>query len=130
MHFLTRTRTAGYLIILTASGTLFASHTAHAQGDAAEGKKTFSHCSACHSTKAGENRIGPSLAGIYGRKSGTEPGFNYSAAVKKLNVTWDEKTLDQWLQGPPKMARGTKMVYSVPDEKDREDLIAYLKTLK
>ena len=90
----------------------------------------YPHCAACHSIKPGENRIGPSLAGVYGRKSGTEPGFNYSEAVKKLNVTWDEKTLDQWLQGPPKMARGTKMVYSVPNEKDREDLIAYLKTLK
>jgi cytochrome c len=70
------------------------------------------------------------LAGVYGRKAGMAPGFNYSSAVKGLNVTWDEKTLDEWLQGPAKMARGTKMIYSVPNEKDRQDLIAYLKTLK
>ena len=69
------------------------------------------------------------MAGVFGRKSGTEPGYNYSPAMKGLNVTWDEKTLDEWLQGPSKMARGTKMVYFVPNEKDRQDVIAYLKTL-
>jgi cytochrome c len=76
-----------------------------------------------------ENKFGPSLAGVFGRKSGTEAGYNYSSAIKGLNVTWDEKTLDEYLRGPGKFVRGTKMVYSVPDEKDRQDVIAYLKTL-
>jgi len=80
-------------------------------------------------TKPGENKFGPSLAGVFGRKSGTEVGYNYSSAMKGLNVTWDEKTLDEYLQGPGKFVRGTKMVYLVPDEKDRQDVIAYLKTL-
>ena len=83
----------------------------------------------CHSTKPGENKLGPSLAGVFGRKSGTEPGYSYSSAVKGLNVTWDETNLNEWLQGPSKFAKGTKMIYSVPDEKDRQDVIAYLKTL-
>jgi cytochrome c len=68
-------------------------------------------------------------AGAFDRKSGTEPGYNYSAAMKGANVTWDEKTLNEYLQGPGKFVRGTKMVYFVPDEKDRQDVIAYLKTL-
>jgi len=46
----------------------------------------------CHSTKPGENKVGPSLAGVFGRKSGMEPGYSYSSAVKGLNVTWDETT--------------------------------------
>ena len=44
-------------------------------------------------------------------------------------MTWDEANLDAWLQGPGKFVRGTKMIYSAPDEKDRQDVIAYLKTL-
>jgi cytochrome c len=123
-------RLAGYSIMLVLAGGLAMPLTAHAQGDAAAGEKTFAHCAPCHSIKPGEKKLGPSLAGVYGRKSAAEPGYSYSSALKGLNVTWDEKTLDEWLQGPGKFARGTKMVYSMPDEKDRQDVIAYLKTLK
>ena len=130
MHFLNRIRATGYLIMLAFAGMLFVPLTAHAQGDAAAGEKTFEHCAACHSNKPGENKLGPSLAGVFGRQSGTVPGYNYSSAMKGLKVTWDEKTLDEYLQGPGKMVRGVKMVYSVPNEKDRQDVIAYLKTLK
>ena len=119
MHSLARIRAAGYSIMLVFAGVLAMPPPAHAQGDAAP----------CHSTKPGENKFGPSLAGVFGRKSGTEPGYNYSSAMKGLNVTWDEKTLDEYLQGPGKFVRGTRMVYFVPNEKDRQDVIAYLKTL-
>jgi cytochrome c len=129
MHTLTRIRAAGYSIILATAGTLSVPLMAYAQGDAAAGEKVFAHCAPCHSTKPGENKFGPSLAGVFGRKSGTEPGYNYSSALKGQNVTWGEANLDGWLQGPGKFVRGTKMIYSVPDEKDRQDVIAYLKTL-
>jgi cytochrome c len=129
MHSLAVIRAAGYTIMLVFAGVLAMPVTAHAQGDAAAGEKVFAHCAPCHSNKPGENKFGPSLAGVFGRKSGTEPGYSYSSAMKGLNVTWDEKTLDEYLQGPGKFVRGTKMVYFVPDEKDRQDVIAYLKTL-
>jgi cytochrome c len=129
MHSLTRIRAAGYLIMLASAGALSVPLTAYAQGDAAAGEKVFAHCAVCHSNKPGENKFGPSLAGVFGRKSGTEPGYNYSSAMKGLNVTWDETNLDEYLQGPGKFVRGTKMVYFVPNEKDRQDVIAYLKTL-
>jgi cytochrome c len=129
MHSLTKIRAAGYLIMLVSAGALSVPLTAYAQGDAAAGEKVFAHCAPCHSTKPGENKFGPSLAGVFGRKSGTEPGYNYSSAMKGLNITWDEANLDAWLQGPGKFVRGTKMIYSVPEEKDRQDVIAYLKML-
>jgi cytochrome c len=129
MHSLTKIRAAGYMIMLASAGALSVPLTAHAQGDAAAGEKVFAHCAPCHSTKPGENKVGPSLAGVFGRKSGTEPGYSYSSAMKGLNVTWDETSLDEYLKGPSKFVRGTKMVYSVPNEKDRQDVIAYLKTL-
>jgi cytochrome c len=124
-----RVRAARCVIMLAAAGALSLPLTAYAQGDAAAGEKIFAHCAPCHSIKPGENKLGPSLAGVFGRKSATEPGYNYSSAMKGANVTWDEKTLDEYLQGPSKVVRGTKMVYAVPDEKDRQDVIAYLKTL-
>ena len=130
MHPLTRIRAAGYSIMLASAGALFVPLTAHAQGDAAAGEKIFAHCAPCHATKPGENKFGPSLAGVFGRKSGTEPGYSYSSAVKGLNVAWEETSLNEWLQGPSKLAKGTKMIYSVPDAKDRQDVIAYLNTLK
>ncbi len=129
MHTLPRICAAAYSIMLASAGALSVPLTAYAQGDAAAGEEVFSHCAACHSNKPGENKFGPSLAGVVGRKSGTEPGYNYSSAMKGLNVTWDETNLDEYLQGPGKFVRGTKMVYFVPNEKDRQDVIAYLKTL-
>lgn len=79
--------------------------------------------------QAGRKHVGPSLAGVFGRKSGAEPGYSYSSALKGLNVSWDETNLDEWLEGRSKFANGTKMIYSVPDGKDRQNVIAYLKTL-
>jgi len=130
MHALTRTRAATCLAMLASAATLSIPLAANAEGDAAAGEKVFVHCAPCHSTKPGENKVGPSLAGVLGRKAGTEPGFSYSAALKGQDITWNEASVNEWLQGPGKFVKGTKMIYSVPDEKDRQDVIAYLKTLK
>jgi cytochrome c len=129
MHILTRIRAATCFIMLASAGTLSVPPAANAEGDAAAGEKVFAHCAPCHSTKPGENKLGPSLAGVFGRKAGTEPNFSYSPALKGQDITWDEASLNEWLQGPGKFVKGTKMIYSVPDEKDRQDVIAYLKTL-
>jgi cytochrome c len=130
MHSRSSMRAATYVIMLASAGTLSVPLTANAESDAAAGEKMFVHCAPCHSTKPGENKLGPSLAGVVGRKAGTEPGFSYSSALKGQDITWDEASLNEWLQGPGKFVKGTKMIYSVPDEKDRQDVIAYLKTLK
>ena len=62
-------------------------------GDAA-GRQVFRKCQACHSMEPGKNILGPSLAGIMGRKAAAEAGFNYSPAMKQANISWDAKTLD------------------------------------
>lgn len=103
---------------------------AEAAGDAAAGEQVFARCAVCHSAKAGENKIGPSLAGVFGRKSGSAPGFDYSPALKSAGITWDEQELDKFLANPPADIHGTKMVIGVPDAQDRQNVIAYLKTLK
>ena len=100
---------------------------AEAAGDAAAGEHVFARCIVCHSPKAGENKIGPSLAGVFGRKSGSAPGYNYSPALQSAG---DEQELDKYLANPPADVHGTKMVISVPNAEDRQNVIAYLKTLK
>jgi len=82
-------------------------------------------CGACHSLDA--NRIGPKHRGVFGRKSGAVPGFNYSPALKKMNVVWNAQTLDRWLQNPTAMARGTAMGYRLTVAQERADVIAFLR---
>jgi len=96
------------------------------------GERVFkSQCGTCHTVEEGKNRVGPSLAGIVGRKSGQVPGFKYSAANKNADITWTPETLDKYLINPKAMVPGTTMTYiGLKNEKQRADLIAYLATRK
>jgi cytochrome c len=96
-----------------------------ASGDAAHGATIYHDCMICHSLD--KNSIGPKHRDVFGRKAGSVPDYNYSAALKSSNIVWDETTLDQWLTNPQALVPGTKMMYSVADTKDRADLIAFLK---
>ena len=94
--------------------------------DAARGKRLYeSRCVACHSLE--ENRAGPAHKGMFGRKAGGARGYDYSPALRKSKLVWNEKTLERWLANPEKLVPGQKMGFSVPDAKDRADLIEYLK---
>ncbi len=96
--------------------------------DAAKGKKVFKKCKACHSLKAGKKKIGPDLAKLFGRKAGTVKGFRYSKAMKNSGITWNEKTLDEYLTKPRKFVKGTKMAFpGLKKKADRDSLIAFLK---
>ena len=99
--------------------------------DVEAGKTAFKKCALCHTTEAGKNKIGPSLFGIVGRKSATVENFNYSEAMKKFDHTWDEGTLDEYLADPRATVPGTKMIFpGIKDKTERDDVIAYLETLK
>jgi cytochrome c len=100
-------------------------------GDPDAGAQVFKKCMACHSAKAGENRVGPSLSGVIGRTAGTVAGYTYSAANKNSGITWTEQKIFDYLLAPNKMVQGTKMVFpGLPKPQDRADVIAYLKTFK
>ncbi|OQW44763.1 MAG: hypothetical protein A4S16_14215 [Proteobacteria bacterium SG_bin6] len=81
-------------------------------------------CGGCHSLDA--NRIGPAHRGVVGRKIATAPGYPYSSAIKKLAGVWTPARLDVWLQGPQKLAPGSKMFLTIPDPTQRAAIIAYL----
>jgi cytochrome c len=100
-------------------------------GDVEAGKTAFKKCALCHTTEAGKNKIGPSLFGIVGRKSATVENFNYSEAMKKFDHTWDEETLDTYLADPRATVPETKMIFpGIKDKAERDNVIAYLETLK
>src|SRR3954447_21752990 len=96
--------------------------------DAAAGEKVFGVCKACHQIgETAKNSVGPQLNGIIGRKSGTVPGYNYSAANKESGITWDEATFREYIKDPKAKIPGTKMIYAgLKDEQKIAELIAYL----
>lgn len=102
---------------------------AFADGDAEKGRTVFNKCTACHSTVAGQNKLGPSLAGVVGRKAGSAAGFTaYSPALKDSGITWTPPELDAFLANPPAKVPGTKQPIRLPSEQERADVIAYLQT--
>ena len=78
-----------------------------------------------------QNKVGPSLLGIIGRKAGTHAGFKYSAAMSDAGingVVWDEAALTTYLHDPKAFVKGTKMAFvGLKADKDVADVIAYLK---
>jgi len=99
-----------------------------AGGDAAKGKVLYQACAACHSID--ENDIGPKHRGVFGRQAGSVADYNYSPALKRSGITWDDATLDRWLANPSSLVPGTKMFFKIDDAQGRADVIAYLKQQK
>lgn len=89
----------------------------------------FHQCTACHSTEAGRAGVGPSLAGVFGRKSGQVANYRYSAAMRDHDVVWNEQTLNAFLSNPTGTVPGTKMPLPVRSATQRAAIIEYLKTL-
>jgi cytochrome c len=108
-----------------------------ADGDPAKGEKLFKgflNCSNCHSLDAGETKVGPTLAGLFGRKAGSVEGFNqYSEAMVNSGVVWDEETLNAFLKNPKDFIPGNSMMMEgyyirpVSSDQHRADVITYLK---
>jgi len=103
-------------------------------GDAGAGRAVFvRQCAICHSPdKDGGNRFGPNLFGVVGRTTGTAPGFAYSAAYRnQARWEWSEGALGDFVTAPATMIPGTAMaVFQGVATRDRDDLVAYLSTLK
>ena len=115
---------------VAAVAILFAVVPGNCAGDAAKGEHEYVKCAICHA-KNKANGIGPGLSGVIGRHAGSVPGFGYSQAMKNSNIVWDEKSLDAFIMAPQKAVPGNTMPFpGIPDQEKRDDLIAYLETLK
>ena len=96
--------------------------------DVAAGEKSFNKCRACHQVgETAKNTIGPALNGLFGRKSGTVEGFNYSEANKNSGITWDDAVFADYIKDPKAKIPGTKMAFAgVKNEQEVKDLTAFL----
>ncbi len=93
------------------------------------GAKVFRACIACHTLSPDEgNRAGPTLAGIFGRKIATLPGYNFSPALKKLDIVWTPETVAKLFEvGPMAYTPGTKMPeQTINSAEDRKALVDFL----
>jgi cytochrome c len=106
---------------------------AAAQEESDAGQVAYNNaCRTCHSFKPGDNRLGPTLHGVVGRKAGSVEGFAFSPAMKGSGVTWDEATLDKFISDPSQVVNGNKMqpYGGIADASERDKIVNYLKTLK
>jgi cytochrome c len=114
------------LALSAALATMVAGGSALAQ-DIKRGEKLFEECRACHAMEPNVNNVGPSLAGVLGRKAAALDDFRYSPAMKRSNIEWNRQTLDAFISEPQKVVPANRMPYSgLPDAKDRADLIAFI----
>ena len=97
--------------------------------DAAHGKVVFQTCAACHSDKP--DAIGPTLRGVYGRKSAALQDFRYSNAMMHAGLTWDDANLKDYIKDPQAKVKGNRMPFGgLSSDADVDDVIAYLKDYK
>lgn len=105
---------------------------AHAEGDAAAGKRVFNKCMACHDATAERDKIGPHLVGVIGRTAGSLESFEakYSENIKEAGaegLVWDETTLEPYLRNPKAVIPRGKMAFAgLRSDDEIADVIAYL----
>ena len=101
--------------------------SAQGGGDIGRGRALYDgRCGGCHSLDV--NRTGPRHRGVIGRRVASTDGYDYSPALRRVGGVWTPDRLDAWLQGPQRMAPGSRMDLTVPDTNQRRDIIAYLAT--
>jgi cytochrome c len=125
-----------YRTILAAAAALSLGSVPVAQAqDAAAGQRVFNQCRACHVSEAGRpSTIGPNLHGVVGRRAAAVPNFRYSANMRTLGeggLTWTDESLQRYLTNPKDLVPQGSMAFAgLRNEQQRNDVIAYLNTLK
>jgi cytochrome c len=110
-------------LLLEAAGDPLAAYA----GD--RGADVFRACVACHTLSADQvNRAGPTLANLFGRRIATLPGYNFSEALKRLDIVWTPETVSRLFEiGPSVYTPGTKMPEQrIGSEQDRAALVQFL----
>jgi cytochrome c len=97
--------------------------------EGASGQQAFNNaCRTCHTVKEGDNRLGPNLHKIVGRKAGSLPDYAFSNAMKEADFVWNEERLDRFIANPDEVVPGHSMkpYGGLSSSDDRTKIIAYL----
>ncbi len=114
------------LLLFTCSGIVHA--TSEQTTDIERGRGLFEkRCTGCHSLD--QNKEGPRLRGVYGRKAGTIASFEYSDALKNAHIVWDDAKLDKWLTDTDALIPGNDMAFHVPKPEERAEIIEFLRAM-
>ncbi len=100
-----------------------------AQDDA--GQIAFNNaCRTCHTVREGDNRLGPSLSRVIGRKAGSLPNYNYSESMKKADLVWDKQNLDRFIANPDAVVSGNNMkpYGGIASADERAKIVAFLES--
>jgi len=117
---------AGLWTFIAFLASFVLSTSGQAQTTGNHGKELYEkRCGGCHAMD--RDKEGPRLGGVYGRAAAMVPTFDYSAALKKSKITWNEETLEKWLADPDKLVPDNDMPFHVQNADERHDIIAYLK---
>jgi cytochrome c len=115
---------------LSGMACMLSSPSALSQGtEATSEQQAFNNaCRTCHMAKEGDNRLGPNLYKVVGRKAGSLPGYNYSSAMKEADFVWDEDKLDRFIANPDEVIPGNNMkpYGGLASRDERAKIIAFL----
>jgi len=93
------------------------------------GEQAFNNaCRTCHLVKEGDNRLGPNLHRIVGRKAGSLEGYAFSSAMKETDFVWDEEKLDRFIANPDEVVAGNNMkpYGGLASSEDRNKIVTFL----
>ncbi|MBW7970328.1 c-type cytochrome [Bradyrhizobium sp. BR 10289] len=115
---------AGALTLLFATPSSLAQQPA---SDEAAQQAFNNSCRTCHSVKEGDNRLGPNLNKVVGRKAGSLPNYNYSPSMKDAGFIWDPDKLTRFMVKPDEVVSGNKMQpYGGISAEEASKIVAYL----
>jgi cytochrome c len=112
---------------MLSSSSAFPQASQGAEG--ASGQQAFNNaCRTCHVVREGDNRLGPNLYKVVGRKAGSLPDYGFSSAMKEAGFVWDEEKLDRFIANPDDVVPGNSMkpYGGLSSSDDRKRIIAYL----
>ncbi len=124
-----RTLILPFATVLALSAHAFGQETVGRGAGPDEGQLVFNNaCRTCHTLKEGDNRLGPNLHKIIGRKAGSLPNYGYSSAMKGADLTWDKTTLDRFIANPDQVVSGHNMkpYGGLGSAEERAKIVAYL----
>ena len=119
-------------VVIAAVCAIYLTPSPSSSADVESGQLVFNNaCRTCHTTNKGDNRLGPHLYKIIGRKAGSLPNYSYSSAMKGADFVWNEAKLDRFIANPDEMVPGNNMkpYGGLASADERAKVIAFLQSL-